>query len=528
MGTGSIRNKMFVLLAVMGAIPLLVVIIATGFRMISEMERTAMTDNWLRNNIIEEHLTELFEKNFYALHALANSPLIRQYAASPNESQKAALAKLLTDSNKIFHDENLMALTGADGQQLFRTDGAPLVNISKREHFQKAMKGVDYISDVIVSMSTGKMIVVLEVPVLDDQNRPVGMLQRNFDLVALQDFVKKHADDKTSVFIIGREEEAIAHSGHSIPAERDRVHSDQYREITRAMHGIHGVTRMQLDGEDSLVSFSRNLMTGWSTITIYPYRYIWEQSSAEMARAAGLGLLLLLLTGIVAYLLSDRATQPIREIARAATKIVTGQGSVEKISVSSNDELGDMAKAFNEIRSARDAYQQESERDTLTKLYNRTAIEAFCRRKLKEFDEAGEESGLMAFYIIDLDHFKKANDTFGHQYGDHLLVEFAKNLKKIFRPTDCVGRFGGDEFIVVIDKLPNTDIIIKKATTINQLARELIVDGSAANVTASIGISIAPQHGNTYSDLFKAADEALYHVKNHGRNNYFFADEQGE
>ena len=181
-----------------------------------------------------------------------------------------------------------------------------------------------------------------------------------------------------------------------------------------------------------------------------------------------------------------------------------------------------MAEAFNKIRSLRDTYQMASEVDKLTKLYNKSTTENICKLKLIEFDKLEYPKPLMAFFIIDLDHFKSANDTFGHQFGDKILVEFAAKIRKIFRPNDCIGRFGGDEFIVILDNLPSVDIITRKADSIKKITEELTIDGKHVGVTASIGISIVPPQGTDYDTLFKAADTELYRVKAKGRNGYSF------
>ena len=233
-----------------------------------------------------------------------------------------------------------------------------------------------------------------------------------------------------------------------------------------------------------------------------------------------IGLLMLAFVCATAHIMAIKATKPIIEITNAADKIVKGN-KIEKLEIDSDDELGQMAAAFNKIRSARDAYQLESELDKLTKLYNKSTTENIGKLKLKNFSEQDSDT-IMALYIIDLDHFKEANDTYGHQFGDKVLMEFSRNLRKKFRPNDCIGRFGGDEFVVIIDNLPSMEIVLRKARDIKNVAVELTIDGRNAGITASIGVAIIPQDGLDYDTIFKAADNALYHVKANGRNGFYY------
>lgn len=499
----------------MGAIPFIIIIIFSAMSMISKMEDEVEKNGLLRNSIVSEHVTELLEKNFYVLHSAALNPMIVQFVTYPSNEQYQDIYKILEETNDIFNDMNHMALTAADANQLVRTDGSELVNISKRKHFQEAMKGNDFVSDIILSMSTNKMIIVLEVPIKDENDKPVGMLQRNFDLFALQYFIETQDTKEVSVIVIDRNGRAIAHSD-----KNKNQADDSYEFLFDKMDKDSGIIRLDIDGEDSLACYSRNYITNWTVITVQPYHYILDQVYAEIIRSAIIGILMLIIVSSVAYILSIRVTKPIIEITDVADKIVSGDGCADSLEVYSNDELGKMAEAFNKMRSSRDAYQIESELDKLTNLYNKDTTEKICKMKLEEYIKRGNNEKFMAFYIIDLDHFKEVNDTFGHQFGDKVLIEFSKLLKNSFRPRDCIGRFGGDEFIVMIDNLPNTDIIFRKAKIINQVACDLKIDGVSAGISTSIGIAIVPQNGTEYDILFETADHALYQVKKNGRNGY--------
>ncbi len=520
--TKGVRNKLFLLLLIMGALPFIIVTVVATSNMSTQLEESAERDGRLRNSLVSEHVTELFEKNFNILHELALNPIIAQYLNSPSTADYRATINLLHDTNTILRDKNMAALTAVDANQLIRTDGSKLVSLSGRKHFYEAMRGRDFISDIIISRSTGKCIVVVEVPVKDRLNRPIGMVQRNLDLVNLQNFIKEQDTDEISVIVMDREGKTIVHSDRALNFEFEHSIDGRYKYIADRMVDKVGTFRARVDGEDSLVSYSRNWITDWAIVTVQPYRFIMERVHERFLEALIIGLCMLTIVVATAHIMAVRATRPIIEITNTADDIVRGSKNVEQLEIDSDDELGKMAAAFNKIRSSRDAYRLESELDKLTKLYNKSTTENIGKMKLKAFREQQPNETIMALYVIDLDHFKDANDTYGHQFGDRVLMEFSRNLRKKFRPNDCIGRFGGDEFVVIIDNLPGMEIVTRKAREIKQVASGLEIDGKNAGITASVGVAIIPQDGTDYDIVFKAADRALYHVKQNGRNGFYY------
>ena len=532
----SIRNKLFIFFVVMGAIPF-IVLIAVGAKNIQvDLEDAATETSLLRNTIISEHVTELVEKNMAVLHSLALTPEVINYVDTGDEIYRATSERVCRNTNEIFKDENNLAMTSRTAQQLFRTDGSTLVNVKNRAHFQEAMKGREYITDILSSMSTGKMIVVMEVPVLNSAGEPIGMVQRNFDLAALQDFVSTLDDSETSIIVMDRVGRVIANSDQLEGVGSEYGVDTRYKVLLDKVYNSKGILDMEIEDEPCMATYSRNLRTGWMIVTVRPYHFIWEQVYEKIVYAALLGVVLLLTVGGLAWVLSFKVSDPIVKITDAVGKIASGE-EVEPVhvEVSTNDELGQMAAAFNKIRNdrerlvenldkvqtERDDFKLASELDKLTELFNKATMAKLCRMKLNTFNEHNLPNIYIALYIIDLDHFKDVNDLLGHQFGDKVLAEFASGLRKVFRTNDCIGRFGGDEFVAIIDNLPNLDVVRRKAEQIRNLAFNLTVEGKTRFVTASIGIAIAPFEGRDYDTLFRAADESVYWVKNNGKNGYY-------
>ncbi len=158
--------------------------------------------------------------------------------------------------------------------------------------------------------------------------------------------------------------------------------------------------------------------------------------------------------------------------------------------------------------------------DTLTGLPNRFLS---MDRLSRILNDANRNQELAALLFIDLDDFKKVNDTLGHETGDKLLVEAASRLKNTVRSGDTVGRLGGDEFIVLMGGLNTPDNAAQIAEHLIELFRSAFrIDNREMLLTASVGIALFPNDGSTPSELLRNADSAMYHAKSMGRNTYSF------
>ncbi len=161
--------------------------------------------------------------------------------------------------------------------------------------------------------------------------------------------------------------------------------------------------------------------------------------------------------------------------------------------------------------------EHEATHDPLTALGNRTLLASASHRLLARSGWRDQGQGQVALLLLDLDGFKTVNDTLGHAVGDKLLVEVATTLRKAARPDDVVVRLGGDEFAVLLQDMPDTDAAVRAAEQISHsLHRPFNVDRVTLEVGASIGVAVAPEHGQDLDALLRRADVAMYQAKREG------------
>lgn len=190
-----------------------------------------------------------------------------------------------------------------------------------------------------------------------------------------------------------------------------------------------------------------------------------------------------------------------------------------------HDQMNDHLCVMLVVRDIRQQKQEEeqqrfmADRDEMTGLLNRSSTMRLINERLAtESENTGS-----ALMMIDADHFKAINDTFGHQVGDAVLAEFAETLRSCFRSTDLVGRIGGDEFFVLMEHTSDRRAIEEKAHQVLDALKR--VEHGGISVSASIGISIRLRREDTLTTLYEQADQALYRAKRSGRNQVFFADD---
>ncbi len=177
-----------------------------------------------------------------------------------------------------------------------------------------------------------------------------------------------------------------------------------------------------------------------------------------------------------------------------------------------------LVRDLGEQRDAHAIIERQALTDSLTGLANRTLLTDRLSQGLRRLER---NPGFVGVLMLDLDHFKVINDTLGHQVGDAVLLEAARRLQRLARPEDTVARFGGDEYVVVVQGLDDqADLTAMADRVVNGLRAPYHVGTEEIVATASIGIALASQPDHLPADLLREADMAMYRAKDMGRDRH--------
>ncbi|WP_078409085.1 bifunctional diguanylate cyclase/phosphodiesterase [Priestia abyssalis] len=218
-----------------------------------------------------------------------------------------------------------------------------------------------------------------------------------------------------------------------------------------------------------------------------------------------------------------------REVAMKELKIYDVNGEERWITTKSNvikineeDYIQTVVRDITEQRKAKQTLHHMAFHDSLTGLPNRSLFDTLAQAVIDKKKGQEEE---FAILFMDLDRFKQANDTHGHQAGDKILKEVARRLQNAIEATDILSRFGGDEFLLLVRRGSEDDVYEAARRLQKAIAEPFHVHDHEVYLHASIGISLYPKNGSTLDTLIRQADLAMYETKKAGRNGIIFYNE---
>jgi len=185
------------------------------------------------------------------------------------------------------------------------------------------------------------------------------------------------------------------------------------------------------------------------------------------------------------------------------------------------DFLGEFSESFNEMTAKLQKYEEQlksqANYDQLTHLSNRYFLMQFLST---HFDKFRRDHDVFSVLLLDIDHFKAVNDTYGHGDGDKVLFQVSEILRSAFRSSDVLSRYGGEEFLIVLlsTDVQIAQVIAERVRRTIQETKFRISDNIIINITVSIGVSQAEASDERFEAIIKRSDDALYMAKNNGRN----------
>jgi diguanylate cyclase (GGDEF)-like protein len=280
-------------------------------------------------------------------------------------------------------------------------------------------------------------------------------------------------------------------------------------------------------GVPQLASFKQLRTVNWILASAFPLEEAYAPVK-EIRNSLFFATALVTLCSIVlVWMLTSKIISGLNSFTGQVREIMEHPEGKHEIHIDSNDEVTLLATTFNKLMNELDLTREELERltrtDHLTGLFNRRHL-GLEAPKLIELSE--RKNTTTAVVLVDVDHFKKINDTHGHEAGDAVLVFLAKTLQRTVRPYDLVVRYGGEEFLVLLPMSTGQESL-EIAERIRRTIQEtpVRINHEMLSVTVSLGIYVSAHIDDVHAAIMRA-DEALYNAKNNGRNQVCVAPAQ--
>lgn len=362
---------------------------------------------------------------------------------------------------------------------------------------------------------TGRLIIFISYPIFSDENEYLGMVAGTIYLKEKNVFNlllgEHYYHDGSYVFVVDSDGRIIYHQDPS-RVNDIVIKNKAVQEVVSGKNGAKLITNTK--GVEMLAGYSAVPLAGWGVVSQRPLDVALEPSFDRVQSVAIKAIPLMLLSIIILLWTAARIARPLQQLATLTeesldSRNVEGLKSVRSWYFEAYYLKSALIRSLSFLQGQVSYFKDQSTTDPLTGVTNRRTMDAML-------SEWHKKHMMHSIILLDLDHFKSVNDTYGHAVGDKVLQFLAKNMKAVAREHDICCRYGGEEFIIL---LPNTSA--EEATIVAEHLRQQLANSHSPcgrPVTLSAGVAEYPKMASTTEALMEAADGALYLAKQAGRN----------
>ena len=342
----SIKSLLIMLLVAIAVVPLVISTVVSYFTSTNKAMKDAQESLEWQAVYIRASFESIVEQNMDLIRQAGLNPTIIAYVTAPEAGiGDDVILSTLQGVDAVLNDGNATTLTGADGMQLFRTDGGKLVDVHERDYFKQAMAGHAYMSDVIISASTGARQVTFSAPVTDGTN-VYAIIQRNYNLDALHTFLEKEAKD---AFIVDRTGRVAAHSQYKIG---NGEHEEDMRDKSEFMtsgkdSGFYFVDTGK--GYDAYVAYSKEPNSSFMVCAATDSNSVLASARQSAMILVGLAVVMAIIVAVISVFVGKAFTDVLNVVSESLAELAEGRfHKIDKFQ-GRKDEFGLMINSTNTV-----------------------------------------------------------------------------------------------------------------------------------------------------------------------------------
>ncbi|MBO6214511.1 MAG: methyl-accepting chemotaxis protein, partial [Lachnospiraceae bacterium] len=341
----SIRTKLIAIMVALTAVPLLVAVIISYIMSTNKAIEDAQDSLEWQAWYIQSEFGRILDNNIAALNSFASGVQVIEYVKNPDPAMDEELLVQMRAIDEYLADNNNTVITGGDGMQLLRTSG-DVVDVSERQFFKDAMQGQVAVSDIIISKSTGARQITIAVPIKDETGTTIGIMQRNYNLTDLHNFLAEEASD---AFITDSAGMIAAHSQYDFV---DGEHPEDDRSQSTFMTSGLDEGFYQADtgrGYAAMVAYVKEPISHFTVCCASDTKIVLGSARQSAMIVVIVGIILLAGAVVLSLFVANSFTSPIKEVNGALASLAEGRFVVINKFTRRSDELGEMIRHSNSV-----------------------------------------------------------------------------------------------------------------------------------------------------------------------------------